>query len=249
MFTWPPNKRKEIPDGIWIKCSECGEIVYNGELSRNLRICPRCDYYFPLEPAERIALLADRGSFSKYDDGEESCDRAIVTGEVNLSGHRLVVVVIDLNFANQTIGLLVCEKVIGAIAQAADQRLPLLLVCTNSNGTQAQNGMFCPAQTLSTSAAMSRLTREKLLYISVLAHSNSDGLFPGFAYTADIVVAESNIPSTGTVRRAPTRVGNQIGRSEAAQAAQVLFQNGMVDMIVSRRELKHTLFDILSFFC
>ena len=257
MLTWSPNKRKDIPDGIWVKCSECGEIIYNGELSRNLRICPRCDYYFPLETVERIALLADKGSFLRYNadntttvcPDERSCDRAIIAGEVTLSGHRLVIAAIDLNFTNEAIGLFVCEKIISAVTQAADQRLPLLLICTNSNGTQAQNGIFCPAQTLSTSAAISRLTREKLLYISVLAHSNSRGYFPGLAYIADIVIAESNMPNTGTARRAPTRTGNRVGQSGAAQAAQTLFQNGMVDMIVSRRELKHTLADILNLFC
>jgi acetyl-CoA carboxylase carboxyl transferase subunit beta len=202
-----------------------------------------------LETAERIALLADRGSFLAYNadntadcPDEESCDRAIITGEVILSGHRSAIAAIDLNFINETIGLFVCEKTVRAVAQAADQRLPLLLICTNSNGTEAQNGVFCPAQTLSTSAAMSRLTREKLLYISVLAHSDSQGHFPGFAYIADIVIAESNMPGA-------SRTGSRIGRSGVAQAAQALFQNGMVDMIASRRELKHTLADILNFFC
>jgi acetyl-CoA carboxylase carboxyl transferase subunit beta len=249
MATWSPNRRREIPDGLWVKCNECGGIIYNGELSRNLRTCPKCDYHFPLETAERIALLADRGSFRRYNadntmvrSDETSCDRAIVTGEVTLSGHRLVIAAIDLNFTDETVGSSVCEKLIRAIAEAADQRLPLLLIYTNSNRIQAQNGIFCPAQTLSTSAAMSRLTREKLLYISVLAHSNSHGYFPGFAYTADIVIAESNRPGH-------SRAGSRISRTGAAQAAQALFQSGMVDMIVSRRELKHTLADILSFFC
>lgn len=249
MVTRSPNNRKDIPDGIWVKCSECGKIIYNGELSRNLRICPRCDCYFPLGTAERMALLANRGSFRKYNadnttdyPDEGSCERAIITGEATLSGHRLVIAAIDLNFANETVSLPVCERLVRAIAEAADQRLPLLLICTNSNGTQAQNGIFCPAQTLSTSAAMSRLTREKLLHISVLAHSNSQGHFPGFAYTADIVIAESNTP-------VPSRAGSRIGRNGAAQAAQALFQNGMVDMIVSRRELKHTLANVLDFFC
>jgi acetyl-CoA carboxylase carboxyl transferase subunit beta len=249
MFARSFNKRKEIPDGIWIKCSECGEIIYNGELSRNLRICPRCDYYFPLEPAERIGLLADKGSFLRYNadnitarPDEKSCDRAIITGEATLSGHCLVIAAIDLNFANETIGLFVCEEIVRAVAQAADRRLPLLLVCTNSNGTQAQNGIFCPAQTLSTSAAMSRLAREKLLYISVLAYSNSHGHFPGFAYIADVVIAESNIPGT-------SRAANRARQSGVTHAAQASFQDGMVDMIVFRGELKHTLADILNFFC
>ena len=87
-----PDKRKDIPDGLWAKCTECGEIVYDGELSRNLRICSKCDYYFPLEPAERIAIIADEESLISYDadhqyaarPDEENCERAIVTGEATV---------------------------------------------------------------------------------------------------------------------------------------------------------------------
>ena len=245
------DKRNDIPDGTWVKCSECGEIIYSGELSRNLRICPKCDYYFPLEPAERIDLLVDRGSFLKYnadcqcptDLDEESYDRAIMTGEAALAGHRLVIAAIDLNLIDvPTNGLFVCEKIIRAIDRAVDQHLPLLMVCTNGAEAQLQNGTFFPAQMLSTSAAISGLTGEKLLYISVLTHSNSHGNFPGFAYIADIVIVESNMPES-------SRPGNKTEQNGTTQAAQTLFQNGMVDMIVSRRESKQALTDILNFFC
>ena len=247
------NRRKDIPDGIWVKCSECGEIIYNGELTRNLRICPRCDYYFPLETAERISLLADRGSFHTHNtdsqltdrSDEESCVRAIITGEATLSGHRLVMAAANLDFIQIDLNLVptalsVCEKIVRAAAQAIDQHLPLLLICTD--GTGAQNGTFSSAQILSISAAISRLAREKLLYISILAHSNPHGYFPGFAYIADIVIAESNIQ--GIPRR-----GAQTNQSSTNQVVQTLFQSGMVDAIASRRELKHTLTDILRFFC
>ena len=251
------SKRRDIPDGIWAKCSACGDIIYNGELSRNLKICPRCDYYFPLEPAERIALLADKGSFLRYDAGYQSpicpdvkiCDRTIITGEVTLSGHRLVIAVANLCAdtvprvpTDAATGLFVCEEIIAAVLRAADQHLPVLLVYTNIASIQVQDDMFIPAQALSIGAAMNRLAREKLLYVSILAHSDSRGYFPGFACTADIVIAESNIPGIA-------RAGRRTGQSEAIQAAQALLQNGMVDTITPRRELKHTLTDILNFFC
>jgi acetyl-CoA carboxylase carboxyl transferase subunit beta len=241
------DRKKDIPDGIWLKCNECGETIYNGELSRNLRICPKCNYYFPLEPSERIALLADEKSFLRHDPAdavicpdEGSYAQTIITGEAALSRHRLVIVAVNIGVTDEAIGLFVCERIIKAVAHAVDRRLPLLLVCANN--AETQNGAFCPAQTLSTSAALSRMVKEKLLYISVLANSNSHGDFPGFAYLADIVAVESNTPNV-------LRADNQNSQNGSVQAARALLQNGMVDLVVSRRELRQTLTDILNFFC
>ena len=156
-----------------------------------------------------------------------------------MSGHRLMIAAINLNFTNGATCLFVCEKIVRTIAKATEQRLPLLLIYTNSTETQAQNGNFSPEQILSISAAISGFARENLLYISVLANPNTENRFPGFAYIADIVIAESNV-------QVGTRVDSQIRRNGAAQLS---FKNGMLDMIVSRRELKQTLTDILNFFC
>jgi len=242
-----PDKRKDIPDGLWAKCTECGEIVYDGELSRNLRICSKCDYYFPLEPAERIAIIADEESLIRYDADhqyaacldEKSCEQAIVTGEVAISDHRLIIATVNSVTTDRNTGLFVCEKIVRSVNQAVEQRLPLLMIYTNSNGPH--NSTLLPAQTLSISASMSRLDKEKLLYISVLAHPNSQSFFPGFTCVADIVIAESNTPAVP--------IDNQINENGVAEAAQILFQNGMADMVISRKELKHTLADILNFFC
>ena len=246
--TRTPSKRKDIPDGIWVKCSECSEIIYNGELSRNLKICPRCNCYFPFEPAERVAFMADPGSFARYDAAsstarldEETGDRAAVTGEIKLSGHSLVLAAANLNSNSEDVALYVCEKIVGAAVRAVDRRLPLLIICTSSTETLAENGAFFPAQTLSISAAIGRMAKEKLLYISVLGHSGSQSYFPGFAYIADVVIAESNIPPASLS-------GDQNSQNGAVQAAQCLFQNGMLDMMVSRRELNKALTNILSFF-
>jgi len=240
-FTLNANRRRDIPDGIWAKCQECGEIIYNGELDRNLRICPKCRYHFPLDPAHRIALLVDEDSFLRYNDAEcpdeERCSRTIITGETTLYGHRLVLTAINLNFTDSAIGLFICEKVIGAIEKAIEKRLPFLSVYTNGN-----DRAFFPAQTLSVSAALSRLNAEKLIYISVLSLSSSQIYFPSYAYAADIVIAESNVLGA-------SRTGSRIGRRETDRSAQMLFQNGLVDMIVPRIELKQKLADVLSFFC
>ena len=234
------DKQNDIADGLWTKCSQCGEIIYSGELSRNFRLCPKCGNCFPMEPVERIASLVDDGSLVRYDKTNQNA--VVLTGEATISGRQLVVAVIDLSYTDRSIDLFVCEGLMGAINRAADQRLPLLMTCTNDNEEYVTNGAFLPAQTLSISAAMSRLVREKLLYISVLACPNFHNRFPGFACVADIVIAESS------VSEAAPRV-NQKKRGETVPAVQALLQSGMADMIIPRKELRHTIIDILNFFC
>lgn len=234
----PPDKCEDTLNGYWIKCGECNEIIYNGELSRNLRICPKCNSCFPLPPAERIASLADDGSLIGQDTGNE---QAIMIGEAALSGNRLVIAAVNMGFTDRDTSLIVCEGIIKAIVHAADQRLPLLMICTNSNGQQTQNETLFPAQILSINAAMSRLNTEKLLYVSILACSNSRSHFPGFACIADVVIAESNMPGVALDN-------NRTRQNGTAQTAQILFQNGMADMIVPRKELKRALTDIFNFF-
>ncbi len=243
------DRRKDLPDGLWTKCGGCSEIVYNGELSRNLWICPRCNHYFPLPPADRIAVLADEESLVRYEaesrhvacPDEEVCDQAIIVGEIALSGHRLVVSAVNLDFTDANTSLFVCEEIIRAVNHAIDKRLPLLMICTNGNGSQTQNGMSFPGQTLSISTALSRLDKEKLLYVSILAQSNSRNNFPGFACAADVVIEESNITA------APA--SNKPDPNGTDQPPQTLFQSGMTDMLISRKGLRDTLTDILNFFC
>ena len=242
------DRRKDIPDGLWTKCSSCSEIVYNGELSRNLWICPRCNYYFPLPPADRISVIADEGSLVRYaaEDrhvaclDEKACDRSVIIGEITLSKHRLVISAVNPEFTDAKTGLFVCEEIIRAIDRAIDKRLPLLMVCTNGNGSQPQSGMLFPGQTLSISAALNRLGKERLLYISILAQSNSRGNFPGFACVADIVLEESNLTAEPVI--------NKSDRNGTDKIPQTLFQIGMADMLISRKNLRHVLTDILNFF-
>ena len=227
------DQRDDSNGNYWTKCDRCGEIIYNGELNRNFRLCPKCNYCFPMDPADRIATLIDEGSLVSYDSDDQKTDGEnwIIAGEATLSGHGLIVAAANLGFENQSTGLLVCEGIVRAANQAVDGGLPLLLICTDSNGDRA----FLPA--LSISAAISRLAREKLLYISVLSCPGPLSGFPGFTCVADIVIAESSAAS-----------GSQTGQN-STPAAETLFQNGMADMIVPRKELQHTLTDILNFFC
>jgi acetyl-CoA carboxylase carboxyl transferase subunit beta len=245
------GNKKDIPEGLWVKCGECGEIIYNGELTRNVRICPKCGYYFPLAPIERINLLVDKGTSICLKDNiskcpeDENCQQIALTSRAKISGYDLVIGSVNLDFVRSgmepsDVGLFVCEKIIRAIDHAIEEKLPLLLICSNSNGSNLPNNVFFPSQIASTSAAISRLNKEKLLYISVLAHSKLQGGFPGFAYIADISIAES---------KNPVVISPACDMSEKTKPDQIAFRSGMVDMAVTRGELKKTITDILRFFC
>lgn len=242
--TWINNRKKDIPDGLWAKCPECGEIIYNGVLYRNLRICLKCKYYFPMDPNDRIEMLIDEGTFYKYEEPEftniHEFDDIIITGEGLLSGCHVVIIVINLNFKKGLNGLFISEKVISAINQANVKKLPLISVCTSFAGESMNEGILYPAFLVGTSTAINRLNINKLAYVSVICQSSSDSLFPGFVYTGDIVIAESNILGD-------SHTGSKIGRREAERNIKVLFEKSIVDMIVSRRELKENLSKILSF--
>jgi acetyl-CoA carboxylase beta subunit len=237
------NRRKDIPDGIWAKCPECSEIIYNGELDRNARVCLRCSYYFPIDPSTRISLTTDERSFHRYNDvlcsDKENCDRIIMSGKARLLDHNLVIMA--LNLSCKTDSIFVTENIVNTISHAIEQKLPMLVIYTVSgNGGNESNANF-PAQTLNISANISRLSKNKLLYVSVLSQSVPDSFFPSYAYSADVVIAESN--SLGT-----SHTGSRIGRRDADRAIQSLFQSGVVDMIVSRDDLKNKLADVFSFF-
>jgi len=236
----------------WVKCAECGEIIYNGELNRNFRTCPKCNYHFSLGPCERISLLVDKSSLIKNEldadaapssacPDREICEQSIVTGIARIASNNLAIAVVDLSFSDRATGVFVCANIVNIVSQAIDRHLPLLLICTNSNDSQEQNRAFLPGQMLSANAAISSLLREKLLYVSVLAYSGSQGYFPGFAYVADIVIAESKMP-------VESRPGSQTIQNVPSQAARTALKNGIVDMIIPRIELRHTLTEILKFF-
>ena len=245
------DKLENTKNGHWVKCVECGEIIYSGELSRNLRVCPKCGYCFPLDPADRIAALVDEGSLNKFgtqnhqitQSESQNCDWAIVAGEAILADHDLIIAAVNLGFTNRRISQPVCEMLIKATTQAIDQSLPLLVIYTDDEGAGTRNGGFLPDQTLGINAALSRLAREKILYISTLACPNSHSRFPGFACVADIVIAELKAPEN-------TRNSSLAALEENAQpSSKALFRNGMVDMTIPRKKLRDTLTDILDFFC
>lgn len=195
-----------------------------------------------MDPSARISLIANDESFSNYKDAispdSENLNRVVMSGESKISDYGIVIMAVNFNALCSVNSFLITEKMVNTINKAIERKLPLLAIYTIGSEKYV---IGSPIQLLNVTAGISRLNREKLPYISLLSLTGSDNHFPAFAYSADIVVAESNLFGT-------SHTGSRIGRRDAERAVQSMFQLGMIDMIVPREDLKTKLTDILSFF-
>ena len=177
-------KRSKVAEGMWLKCNHCREIVYRKEVERNSKVCPKCDYHFPISVIERITLLVDFGTFKEWDaelgpldpwnhDTKSYKDRvkaqqektgkkdAIMIGEGQMNGRRVALCLFDFGFMGGSMGSVVGEKICRAIDRAIQARLPVVLV-TASGGARMQEGILSLMQMAKTSAAVAKLGEAKL---------------------------------------------------------------------------------------
>jgi len=264
-------KKKEIPDGLWTKCEQCGNILYNKTLEENLKVCPKCNFHFVLSAYERIKLLIDEDSFKEYDADISSADplnfkgpktyldklkqdreatglrEAAIIGEGLLDKKRIVFAVTDSRFIMGSMGSAVGEKITRAIERATQQSLPLIIVSGSGGGARMYEGIFSLMQMAKTSAALSYHHRKGLLYISVLTNPTMAGVMASFAGLGDIIIAEPQalIGFTG-----PRVIEQTIKQKLPAgfQRSEFLLEHGLIDMIVERKNLKSTLSKFLDYF-
>lgn len=257
------SSRKEIPEGLWTKCRKCEQIIYQKELEENFRVCPKCGYYFRLNPVERIQQLIDEDTFKEFDAELTPCDPlgfpdysrkisastlkdAIVTGEGRINGNDTVFAVMNFEFMGGSMGSVVGEKIVRAIERAGKKKLPIIIVSA-SGGARMQEGILSLMQMAKTSAALARLGELKLPYISVVTDPTTGGVAASFSMLGDIIIAEPK----ALVGFAGPRVIEQTIRQqlpEGFQLSEFLMQHGMVDMVVDRSDLKDTLGKLLLFF-
>ncbi len=263
-------KRKEIPDGLWTKCEECAEVLYNKALDENLKVCPKCNYHFTLGAYERINLLLDKDTFIEYDKDMISVDpldfkgpksykdkisqdqqatglkEAAVAGEGMLGGKKIIIAVTDSRFIMGSMGSVVGEKLTRATESATKNKLPLIIISGSGGGARMHEGMFSLMQMAKTSAALAYHRQNKLLYISILTNPTMGGVMASFAGLGDITVAEPKalLGFTGP------RVIEQTIRQKLPvgfQRAEFLLEHGMIDMIVDRKNLKAALSQLLDY--
>lgn len=263
-------KRPKAVEGMWLKCNHCREIVYRKEVDRNNKVCPKCDYHFPISVSERISLIVDLGTFKEWDvevypqdplhfhDTDSYLDRlksqqektgrkdAIVIGEGVIDGRKVVLGVFDFGFMGGSMGSVVGEKICRAVDRAVEARAPVLLV-TTSGGARMQEGILSLLQMAKTSAAVAKLGEAHLPLISILADPTFGGVTASVAMLGDVIIAEPK----ALIGFAGPRVIEQTIKQQLPdefQRAEFLLEHGMIDMIVERKRLKETLGTLLSHF-
>ena len=264
-------KRRDIPEGLWTKCEECGEIIYNKTLEEDFKVCPKCAYHFTLSAPERVALLIDEGTFKEMDKELCSADPlefrgpksyiaklkedqlatgltdAVVTGEGLMNQKKVALGVTDSRFIMGSMGSVVGEKLTRLIEHATKKRLPLIIVSGSGGGARMYEGMLSLMQMAKTSAALAKHHEAGLLFISVLTNPTMAGIMASFASLGDLILAEPKalIGFTGP------RVIEQTIRQklpDGFQTSEFLLEHGMIDNIVHRRLLKTSLSQSLDFF-
>ena len=257
-----------VPDGLWTKCPKCNEILFNKELEKNLRVCNKCAYHYKLGAWDRIAITADEGTFEEFANGllpgnpldfpdyigkleqdrkKTGLEEAMVVGVGAIGGQRTVIGVADFTFRGGSMGSVYGEKVVRAAERAIEERLPLVMFCS-SGGARMQEGILSLMQMAKTSAAIGLLDKAGLPYITVLVDPCTAGVHASFASLGDVIIAEP----AALIGFAGARVAQQAGvinRPPNFQQSEFQLDNGMVDMVVSRREMKQTLVKILQFCC
>ncbi|MEW6096484.1 MAG: acetyl-CoA carboxylase, carboxyltransferase subunit beta [bacterium] len=266
--TIPITRRKpDVPEGLWVKCTGCGEMIYKKDWENNLKVCPECNYHFRIDVHERIAITLDKDSFVEDDvnikptdflnftDSKSYKERlaqyqektgledAVVTGTGTIGGHKVVICILEFKFMGGSMGSVVGEKITRAIEKAISSRLPLIII-SGSGGARMQEGIMSLMQMAKTSSAVARLNSSGGLFISVLTDPTTGGVTASFASLGDIIIAEAK----ALIGFAGPRVIEQTINQQLPpgfQRAEFLLEHGLIDMVISRSELKNTLKQLL----
>jgi acetyl-CoA carboxylase carboxyl transferase subunit beta len=265
--TW---RKRNLPDGLWEKCPSCGEILYVKELGRQMSVCSKCDYHFRIGASEFIRLITDDNSFIETDASLYSGDpldfkdskkykvrikeivkkmgmnSAIITGTATIEGLYAALGILDFGFLGGSMGSVVGEKIVRIADIAIEKRIPLILVSA-SGGARMQESILSLMQMAKTSAAIARISRAGLPYISVLTNPTTGGVAASFAFQGDVILAE---PKALIGFAGPRVIRETVGEElpEGFQRSEFLLEHGMIDMIVSRRDIKSMLVFLLDSF-
>ena len=260
-------KKKDIPKDIWTKCPKSGEIIYNKELEENLMVVPGSGYHFPMNAQRRIDLLLDKGSFEEHDSHLRSVDPlkfrglssypekleqyqkktgmpdSVVSGMGTLEDIPVSLAVMDFRFLGASMGSVSGEKITRAIERGLEKKCPVVIV-SSSGGARMYEGILSLMQMAKTSAALSRLQKAGLPYISVLTNPTMAGVMASFASLGDVILAEPGAMIGFAGARVIKEATNQ-ALPKGFQTAEFLYEHGLVDQIVHRHELKGRIASLL----
>lgn len=259
------RREPNVPDGLWIKCGSCGNLIYKKLLDNQNGVCPKCGHYRRLSGPERLALVLDRNSYNEMNNHlktenvlgfkgyEEKLEKiqdktgleeAVLTGLGSIYDIDIAIAVMDSRFLMGSMGRVVGEKLTRLIEYASDNRLPLIIF-TASGGARMQEGIISLMQMAKTAGALKCYNQKKGLYISVLTDPTSGGVTASFAMLGDIILGEPN----AFIGFAGPRVIRETIKEELPfgfQKSEFLLEHGFMDRIVERKELKSLLYDLLT---
>jgi acetyl-CoA carboxylase carboxyl transferase subunit beta len=262
------SQKKGVPEGLWVKCEGCGEVLYGTELGKNLMVCPSCDFHHRIGARVRISQFLDEAEQEeiaaelepqdrlKFRDSKKYKDRiaqaqkatgekeALVVVKGTLYQQPVVVSCFEFNFMGGSMGATVGEKFVRAIEVATRERRPYLCF-TASGGARMQEGLFSLMQMAKTSAALAKFAESGLPFIAVLTDPTMGGVSASFASLGDVIVAEPK----ALIGFAGPRVIEQTVRQtlpEGFQRSEFLLEHGHIDMIVHRKQLRPVLSELVS---
>jgi len=262
--------KKEIAEGMWLKCPQCREVVYRKMLEENHYICINCTHHFRITSDDYIQLLLDDGEYEEIAKNIQSVDPlnfqatknyvdqikadqektgnkdAVKTLVGNINGNKAVMAIMDFSFIGGSMGSVVGEKISRAIDRAANDHLPLVII-TASGGARMQEGAYSLMQMAKISSKLARYSELGGLYITVLTDPTTGGVTASFAMLGDIILAEPDaLIGFAGARVIKETIGEDL--PERFQRSEFLLEKGFIDHIVSRNEIKSTLSDLFSFF-
>ncbi|MFC1809006.1 acetyl-CoA carboxylase, carboxyltransferase subunit beta [Candidatus Omnitrophota bacterium] len=268
--TLPNTKKKNIPAGLWVKCPECDELIFNKALQDNTYVCHKCQYHFTLCTTERIKLLLDKGSFKEIDANLTSLNpltfvgvkcyeakleeakrctglkEACLTGYGKMNGVKIAIAITDSRFIMGSMGSVVGEKITRLIENAIKKKLPLVIVSGSGGGARMYEGILSLMQMAKTSAALAKLSIAQLPFISVLTNPTMGGVMASFSSLGDIIIAEPK----ALLGFAGPRVIEQTIKQKLPkdfQSSEFLLDHGMIDLVIHRNELKQTISNVLEY--
>ncbi|MEQ1759856.1 MAG: acetyl-CoA carboxylase, carboxyltransferase subunit beta [Vicinamibacterales bacterium] len=258
-----------VPEGLWVKCPDCSQIIYNKDLEKNISVCPKCGHHFRLSAAERIRMLLDEAEWTEHFDNLVSNDPlqftdtkpyrdrlrkamdatgmndAVIVASGHLERLPVVIAAMEYSFIGGSMGVVMGEKITRGIELAVRQRRGMIIVSC-SGGARMMEGALSLMQMAKVSAALARLARARLPYISVLTDPTTGGVTASFAMLGDLNIAEPK----ALIGFAGPRVIEQTIRQklpEGFQRSEFLIEHGMLDFVVDRREMKTAIASALRF--
>ena len=267
-----PNRRRDVPGGLWMRCTGCSKMIYRNLVVERGNVCPECSYHFPITSEERIRLLCDpetfREEFSELAPADplnfsarrtyrERLDEtqkktglrdACVVGCAEIGEVPVVFGVSDSRFLMGSMGSVVGEKIARGIELAREQRRPFIFVSGSGGGARMDEGMFSLMQMAKTSAAIQRLHEAGGLFVSILTNPTMGGAMASFAALGDVIIAE---PKALIGFAGPNVIKQTINADLPAnfQSSEFNLEHGFIDRVVDRQELRGTLIRILAYFC